>query len=176
MRSSRRADDRHDIPPALYAILSTVCHSGILGVERLKSCKETSMNAGSSRPYDSIPGTYIFDGRRSREGYALNMFCMSLNKEECRNQFRSDPDGYIDNFTLTPEQRTAVLDRDWLGMLRLGGNIYYTFKLAALDGLSMQDVGARMSGVPTEEFIDMMMQGGRPVDGNRYRYGFSVDG
>ncbi len=27
--------------------------------------------------YDDIPGTYVFDGRRSREGYHLNMFCMS---------------------------------------------------------------------------------------------------
>ena len=134
------------------------------------------MTAEPGRPYDSIPGTYIFDGRRSREGYALNMFCMSLNQEDRREQFKSDPEGYIDQYPLTAEQRTAVLERDWLGMLRLGGNIYYTFKLAVLDGLSMQEVGAKMSGVPTQEFVDMMLQGGRPIEGNRYQNGLAADG
>ena len=60
-----------------------------------------------------------------------------------------------------------MLERDWVGMLRLGGNIYYTFKLAALDGLSMQQVGGMMSGVSAEEFARMMIAGGRPIEGNR---------
>ena len=62
-----------------------------------------------------------------------------------------------------------MLDRDWIGMLRLGGNIYYTFKLAAFDGLNMQQVGGMMSGVSGEEFAQMMTDGGRPVEGNRSR-------
>jgi protocatechuate 4,5-dioxygenase alpha chain len=128
------------------------------------------------RAYDDIPGTYVFDGRRSRQGYALNMFCMSLNHAENREQFRADPDGYLDRFALTPEQRTAVLVRDWLGLLRLGGNIYYTFKLAAFDGLTMQDVGASMSGVTTEQFSQMMRAGGRSVEGNRRREAGGADG
>ena len=32
--------------------------------------------------YDDIPGTFVFDAGRSRQGYAINMFCMSLMKEE----------------------------------------------------------------------------------------------
>ena len=28
--------------------------------------------------YDDIPGTYVFDAERSRRGYGINMFCMSL--------------------------------------------------------------------------------------------------
>ena len=70
---------------------------------------------------------------------------------------------------MTEAQRKAVLERDWLGMLRLGGNIYYTFKIAIVDGLSMQAAGAAMSGtgMTEEEFRQMMMDGGRPIDGNR---------
>ena len=70
---------------------------------------------------------------------------------------------------MTETQRKAVLERDWLGMLRLGGNIYYTFKLAACDDLTMQHVGAQMSGtgMTVEEFRQMMLAGGRPIDGNR---------
>jgi protocatechuate 4,5-dioxygenase alpha chain len=121
------------------------------------------------REYDDIPGTFVFDGEHSRKGYTLNMFCMSLNEEANREAFRADPAAYLDRWQLTPEQRAAVEERDWLGMLRLGGNIYYVFKLAIFDGLSMQDVGGLMSHTTGEEFTEMMIAGGRPVEGNRYR-------
>src|SRR5579872_4341844 len=32
-----------------------------------------------TRDYENIPGTYVYDAVRGRLGYALNMFCMSLN-------------------------------------------------------------------------------------------------
>ena len=128
----------------------------------------------TTRDYDDIPGTYVFDGRRSQQGYHLNMFCMSLNAESNRERFRADEAAYLDSFDLSPSQRRAVLERDWLGLLQLGGNIYYTFKLAIFDGLSMQDVGGAMSGISSEEFTQMMIDGGRPVEGNR-RIGESAD-
>ncbi len=109
----------------------------------------------------NIPGTYVFTPEHSRRGYPLNMFCMSLNKSENRDAFRADPSSYLDRFSLTPDQRKAVKERDWLGMLQLGGNIYYTFKLAIFDGLSMQYVGGSMSGITQEEFQQMMINGGR---------------
>lgn len=120
------------------------------------------------RDYDDIPGTYVFDGEHNRMGYPLNMFCMSLNDATNREAFGDDPDGYLDRYGLTDEQRRAVVERDWLEMLRLGGNIYYTFKLAIVDGLTMQQVGGLMSGLTGEEFTQMMIDGGRSIDGNRY--------
>jgi len=119
--------------------------------------------------YDDIPGTYVFDGRRSREGYWLNMFCMSLRHEENRQAFRADEQSYLDHFALTPEQRKAVLDREWLRMLELGGNIYYTFKLAACDGLTFQQLAAKQTGVSEEDYVAMMLDGGRDIEGNRSR-------
>ncbi len=120
------------------------------------------------RDYETIPGTYVFDGRRSIQGYALNMFCMSLNAAANRAAFKADPKVYLDGHALTDRQRQAVEARDWLLMLQLGGNIYYTYKLAAFDGLNMQDVGAQMSGVSTQDFSQMMVDGGRRVEGNRH--------
>jgi protocatechuate 4,5-dioxygenase alpha chain len=119
--------------------------------------------------YESIPGTYVYDSRRGRKGYALNMFCMSLNKAENREDFKQNQAAYLDRFTLTAEQRRAVLDRDWLGMLKLGGNIYYTIKIAFCDGLTFQDVAGMMSGVPKETYAQMMLAGGRSPAGNRYK-------
>ena len=123
--------------------------------------------AREARDYDDIPGTYVMDGDHSRRGYALNMFCMSLNQAANRDTFRADEAAYLDGHNLTDDQRQAVLTRDWLGLLRLGGNIYYTFKLAICDGLSMQQVGAAMSDVDTADFQQMMIDGGRSIDGNR---------
>ena len=100
-----------------------------------------------NKDYNDIPGTYVFDGEHNRKGYHLNMFCMSLNNAVNRDAFRTEPDSYLDRFPLTDEQRKAIEERDWLGMLRVGGNIYYTFKLAIFDGLSMQAAGGAMSGV-----------------------------
>ena len=117
--------------------------------------------------YEDIPGTYVFNGKRCREGYYLNMFCKSLDRAENRDKFRADPAGYLDGFAMTAEQRRAIDERDWLGMLQVGGNIYYTFKLAIFDGLSMQHVGGAMSGITVDDFRQMMIDGGRNVEHNR---------
>ena len=121
----------------------------------------------SAPEYDDIPGTFVFDGRRSREGYWLNQFCMSLRDDANRQAFRADEEAYLDRYPLTGDQRQAVRDRDWLRMLELGGNIYYTFKLAACDGLTFQQLAAKQSGVSEEEYVAMMVDGGRGIDGNR---------
>ena len=118
-------------------------------------------------PYDDIPGTILFDAQRSRQGYHLNMFCMSLMSEENRATFKANEEAYLDKWPLTPAQRKAVLARDWNGMLRLGGNIYYTSKLAATDGLTFQNIAAIMTGSTQEQYADMMVKGGRPIEGNR---------
>ena len=123
----------------------------------------------NSRDYDSIPGTYVYDARRGRQGYALNMFCMSLNVVENRSKFKENEEGYLDRFVLTAEQRRTVLQRDWLGMLEVGGNIYYTIKIAFCDGLTFQDVASMMSGVSKDAYAQMMLAGGRSVEGNRFK-------
>ena len=117
--------------------------------------------------YDDIPGTTVFDARRSRAGYHLNMFCMSLMKAENREAFKADEAAYLQRFPMTDAQRESVLKRDWNGMIALGGNIYFTSKIAATDGLSFQQIAAKMSGVTQQEYADMMLAGGRSVEGNR---------
>lgn len=118
--------------------------------------------------YNNIPGTTVFDAQRSRQGYWLNQFCMSLMKAENREAFKANEAGYLDRFPMSPEQKQAVLDRDWNQMIRLGGNIYFTSKLGATDGKSFQFLAAAMTGMSQEAYADMMAHGGRPIDGNRY--------
>src|SRR6201981_3345219 len=117
----------------------------------------------NEKDYDDIPGTYVFDADRSREGYHLNMFCMSLMKDENRKAFKANEAEYLKKFPMTQEQRDAILRRDWNRMLELGGNIYFTAKLGATDGLSFQQVAAIMTGSTQPDYAQMMLEGGRPV-------------
>jgi protocatechuate 4,5-dioxygenase, alpha chain len=117
--------------------------------------------------FEDIPGTTLFDAARSRKGYHLNMFCMSLMKPENRAAFKANQAAYLDTYPMSAEQRQAVLTRDWNGMLRLGGNIYYTSKLGAADGLTFQNLAALMTGSTQEAYAKMMIDGGRHVEGNR---------
>jgi protocatechuate 4,5-dioxygenase alpha subunit len=130
------------------------------------SAKETT-----EKEYDDIPGTFVFDADRSRRGYHLNMFCMSLMKAENRKAFKENEAAYLDRFALTPEQRESILKRDYNRMLELGGNIYFTAKLGATDGHSFQHIAAVMTGSTQEDYAKMMLAGGRSVEGNRSRSG-----
>jgi protocatechuate 4,5-dioxygenase alpha chain len=121
----------------------------------------------SEAAFEDIPGTLLFDAQRSRKGYQLNMFCMSLMTEEHRAEFTADPETYMHKWPMTEEQFQAVRDRDWNKMLELGGNIYFTSKLGAFDKLSFQQLAAKMTGKTQQEYADMMLAGGRSVEGNR---------
>ena len=120
-----------------------------------------------SREYDDLPGTVVFAADQARRGYHLNMFCMSLMKAEIRAAFKADERAYLDRWPMTEEQKQSVLKRDWNGMLALGGNIYFTSKIAATDGLSFQQIAAMKSGVTQPEYAEMMLKGGRSIEGNR---------
>src|SRR5215204_5873179 len=65
--------------------------------------------AREAHDYDDIPGTFVFDAERSRQGYGINMFCMSLMKEDNRKAFKADEAEYLKKFKLTPEQTEKML-------------------------------------------------------------------
>ena len=120
-----------------------------------------------ANPFDDIPGTILFNSAQSRMGFHLNQFCMSLMKPDNRAAFLADERAYLDRWPMSEPQKRAVLDRDWNGMLALGGNIYFTAKIAATDGLSFRQIAAAMSGVSEPEYAQMMLDGGRSIDGAR---------
>ena len=119
------------------------------------------------KEYADIPGTTVFDAEQSRKGYGINMFCMSLLKDANRKAFKADEAGYLKKYKLSPEQTDAILKREWNRMLELGGNIYFTSKLGATDGLSFQQLAAKMTGCTQQEYADMMLAGGRSPNGAR---------
>src|ERR1700729_4323397 len=117
--------------------------------------------------FDDVPGTTLFDAQRARQGYHVNMFCMSLMKAPNREEFKKDESAYLQKWPMTPEQREAILKRNWGRMIELGGNIYFLSKLFSTDGLSFQHVAATMTGLTQEQYAEMMLKGGRSIEGNR---------
>ena len=120
-----------------------------------------------NKNYLDVPGTTIFDADQSRKGYHLNQFCMSLMKHDNRERFKSDQRTYLDEWPMTEAQKQAVLDVDLNRAISLGGNIYFLAKLGATHGKSFQQMAGSMTGMTEMEYRDMMIGGGRSVEGNR---------
>ena len=119
------------------------------------------------KPYKDIPGTTIFDAEQSRLGYHLNQFCMSLMTAANRARFKAGERAYLDEWPMSEAQKQAVLARDLNRCIALGGNIYFLAKIGATDGRSFQQMAGSMTGMTEEEYRDMMIGGGRSIEGNR---------
>jgi len=102
-----------------------------------------------SRP---IPGTTLFDGEQAQNGYALNKMCFSFNGADNRKAFKADEDAYMRSFGLDDRQARAIRERDVLGLLAAGGNVYYLAKFAGILGLDVQDLGAAQTGMSKDAF------------------------
>jgi protocatechuate 4,5-dioxygenase alpha chain len=116
---------------------------------------------------DDIPGTTVFTALRSRQAYHLHKFCMSLMDAGNREAFRRDEHAYLDRFRMSPEQKQAVINRDFNQLIELGGNIYFLVKLSNTDGWSTQKAVGSMTGMTPDEYAAMMRAGGRSIEGNR---------
>lgn len=121
--------------------------------------------------YDDIPGTIVFDAQRARKGYHLNQFLYSLMSADNRKEFLSDERKYLDKYKMTEPQKEAVMKRDWNTLLDLGGVSYALAKLAFTDEHSYQYMAAEMCGLTQDEYVAMMLAGGRnPADGWRFKH------
>ena len=119
------------------------------------------------KPYSNIPGTTIFDADQSRRGYWRNQFAMSLMKAENRERFKANERAYLDEWKMSEEQKQAVLARDYNKMISLGGNIYFLAKIFATDGKSFQYAAALMTGMSQDDYVKMMLNGGRSPAGDK---------
>ena len=119
------------------------------------------------KEFSEIPGTIVFDAEQSRKGYWLNQFCMSLMKADNRTLFKANERAYLDEWKMSEEQKEAVMARDLNRCMALGGNIYFLAKIGATDGKSFQQMAGSMTGMSEEDYREMMIKGGRSIEGNR---------
>lgn len=108
-----------------------------------------------------VEGTVFFDGTMARQAYGLNKMCYSFNSTDAREEYLADPNAYCDKFGLTEAQKQAVINKDVLELLNLGGSIYYLAKLVGIFGMNMQDIGAIQTGMTVEEFKEKLIKAGK---------------
>ncbi len=126
------------------------------------------MTPNTSKPYSDIPGTPVFDGDSARKGFHLNQFCMSLMTVENRERFLNDERAYLADWPMTDDQKEALIARDYTRLVALGGNIYFLVKLGATDGRSALGTVSEMTTSTEEEYAEMMRNGGRSPEGQRF--------
>ena len=78
---------------------------------------------------------------------------MTLTKKENREAFVADEEGYMARLGLTEGEREMVRKRDWAEIIRNGGNIYLTLKIAATVGENLLQMGAQMRGEDLATFM-----------------------
>lgn len=99
-----------------------------------------------------LPGTYLFDGARAQLNYRLNKMGMSLKHAANRAAFAADEAAYCRQYGLDDATIALVQARDWLGMVKAGGNIFYIFKIASIDHVTMQHLGAQQNSLTLDAF------------------------
>ena len=102
---------------------------------------------------DCIPDTPLFDRERSRRGYRINKMAMGLSQPANREAFLRDENAYLDRFGLSPEEKQAVMARDWREMVRLGGNLFFILKISAVDPVRITEIGAHQAGMDHDVFL-----------------------
>jgi protocatechuate 4,5-dioxygenase alpha subunit len=100
-----------------------------------------------------IPGTTVFTGERSHQGYRINKLAMSLTEPANREAFRSDERAYMASFGMSAVELDLVARRDWSGLIAAGGNIYLLLKIAGTVGQNLLQMGAQMRGATLASFL-----------------------
>ena len=101
-----------------------------------------------------IPGTTVFTGSRSQQGYRINKLAMSLTEPVNRAAFKADERAYMNKYGLTEAEAGLIERRDWAALIEAGGNIYLLLKIAGSVGQNLLQMGAQMRG----ETLDAFMQ------------------
>ena len=106
-----------------------------------------------------IPGTTVFTGSRSQQGYRINKLAMSLTEPVNRAAFKADERAYMNKYGLTEAEAGLIERRDWAALIEAGGNIYLLLKIAGSVGQNLLQMGAQMRGESFEAFMQ-----GRPFN------------
>jgi protocatechuate 4,5-dioxygenase alpha chain len=111
------------------------------------------MADGATYRDTTLSDTTVFTGARSRQGYRINTFAMSLTDEDNRARFRADERAYMAAFGMSEHEIGCVARRDWAGLIAAGGNIYVLIKVGGAVGHHLLQMGVQMRGESLEQFM-----------------------
>ena len=73
--------------------------------------------------------------------------------DEARSALKNNEEDYMSQFNLPEDQKQLIRDRDWLGCVQGGANIYFLYKITTVFGDSLYKLGAKQAGMTYEEFL-----------------------
>jgi hypothetical protein len=73
--------------------------------------------------------------------------------DEARLVLKNNEEDYMSQFNLPEDQKQLRRDRDWLGCVQGGANIYFLYKITTVFGDSLYKLGAKQAGMTYEEFL-----------------------
>jgi protocatechuate 4,5-dioxygenase alpha chain len=83
----------------------------------------------------------------------MHKLCHDLKTESNRQSFRADPSAHLQRYTLSEEERSAILEADYGRLFDMGLNIYLLVVLSGLRGVSLTQLGEVMrAGAPVPPF------------------------
>ena len=116
----------------------------------LQSSKSILMAPDTTKPL--MPGNPLLDRRWALRGFQLNKMAMPLVDPINREAFRADECAYLERFSLSAEEKSAVISRDWRAMVCLGGNLFFILKITAIDPTPITEIGTQQVEMEHELF------------------------
>ena len=104
-------------------------------------------------PGAKVADSDVFDLALSWRGYRINKMCNALAQPHERDAYKADEEAFMARFQLTQEEKNLVRARDFGGLLKAGGNIYFLLKLGVVTGNGLYKMGANMRGESYEQFL-----------------------
>ncbi len=101
---------------------------------------------------EALPGTYPFGLELAHRAYRLNDFLHRLIEPAHREKFRSNPQALFEEFKLTEQEQTMIVERQWIEMIRYGVIFFLLEKLGAVLGVPNPHIYAAMRGEDIDTF------------------------
>jgi len=102
---------------------------------------------------EKLEGTYPFDVRKSYKARKLNRFLWNLRLPEYRAPFVADEAAACDAAGLSDYEKSLVLKRDWLAMIKYGVPMFLIEKIARVLKITNMQIYAIFRGETFEEFL-----------------------
>jgi hypothetical protein len=99
------------------------------------------------------PGTYLNTGATANRALRVNRLCYDLKEPGNRAAFEADAEAQMALYDLEPEDRQLIRERDWLGLVKRGANVFPLLRLSHLCGDGLAGTGAQMRGETLEQYL-----------------------
>ena len=118
------------------------------------------INSRQIDPHALPDGTYLNSGEAAQRGRTINRFCYDLRHPEKRAAFEADRAAAMDRYGVAEEDRALIAQKDWLGLIKRGANVFPLLRLAQLCGDGLVATGAQMRGETVEAYLASRKQAG----------------